>query len=327
MIEWAAPWALLLLLPVLLLPWQPRWTGVARLALPGPEVHAVQGWTLRRLAAPLPPVLQMVGLALVVFALARPRLTHKSVRVESEGLDIMLAVDTSGSMRAEDFSLGGQAVDRLSVAKGVIQEFVQERPHDRIGVVVFGEEAFTHVPLTLDHDTLKRVLEAIQIGIAGESRTAVGQAIAVSAKRMKELEAPERVIILLTDGQSNAGRFSPVEAAELAAQLGIKVYTIGVGAQQGQRGGLFGLMRGGGDGIDEATLKAVAERTGARYFRATDTRSLRQIYETINQLQPSPAEVEELVHHEELFRWPLVPGVVALLLQQLLAATWLRRWP
>lgn len=327
MIEWAAPWALLLLLPVGLLPWQPRWTGVARLALPGPEVHTVSGgWTLRRLAAPLPPALQLLGLLLVVVALARPRLTHKSVRVESEGLDIMLAVDTSGSMRAEDFTVGGQAIDRLSVAKGVIKEFVDERPHDRLGVVVFGEEAFTHVPLTLDHDTLRRVLDAIQIGIAGESRTAVGQAIAVAAKRMKELEAPERVVILLTDGQSNAGRFSPTEAADLAAQLGIKVYTIGVGAAQ-PRGGMFGLIRGGGDGIDEPTLKAVAERTGARYFRATDTRSLKQIYETINELEPSPAEVEELVHHEELYRWPLVPGVVLLLLQQLLAATWLRRWP
>ncbi|HMV70486.1 MAG TPA: VWA domain-containing protein [Myxococcota bacterium] len=326
MIEWAAPWALALLAPIALLPWQPRWTGVARVRLPGPDVHVEQPtWTLRRLAAPAPLVLQMIGLALVVVALARPRLTHKSTRVESDGLDIMLAVDTSGSMRAEDFAVGGQAVDRLSVAKGVIKQFVDERPHDRLGIVVFGEEAFTHVPLTLDHDTLQRVLEAIQIGIAGESRTAIGQAIAVAARRMKELEAPERVVILLTDGQSNAGRFSPTEAADLAAQLGIKVYTIGIGAQQA-RGGLFGFMRGG-DGIDEATLRAVAERTGARYFRATDTRTLRQIYETINELEPSPAEVEEQVHHEELFRWPLVPGVLALLLQQLLAATWLRRWP
>jgi Ca-activated chloride channel family protein len=323
MIEWASPWALVLLLPVLALPWQPRVTGVRRLVVPGPDV-VVDRWTARRLAAPLPRALLMLGLTLAVLAMARPRVSERSLHVESEGLDILLAVDTSGSMRAQDFSSGGRAVDRLSVAKGVLAEFIEGRPYDRIGVVVFGEEAFTHVPLTLDHQTLLDVLESVQIGIAGENRTAIGQAIAVGAKRLKDLEAPDRVLILLTDGQNNAGRFSPIEAARLAAALDITIYTVGIGADGG-RG--MRLLAGGSDGIDEATLTQVAELAGGRYFRARDTATLQSIYDTIDELEPSPAEVEEIVQHQELFAWLLGPALAALAAGQLLGATWLRRFP
>lgn len=313
--EFASPWVFVLVLPVLLLPLQGRLTGTNRLAVP--RLSAMRRrWTLRLLLAPLPRLLQVLGLLLVVVALARPQVVHQDVWVESEGLDIVLAVDTSGSMREDDFSNGLVPVNRLQVAKGVMAEFVKERPNDRIGVVVFGEEAFTQVPLTLDHETLTDMLDQVEIGVAGAQGTAVGTAIAVSAKRLKDLDGKSKIVILLTDGRSNAGRIGPLEAAQAAAALGIKVYTVGVGAQ-----------RGFGDGLDEEGLTRIAQTTGAKYFRATDSTSLVRIYDTINELEPSPAEVLQLVDRQEHFRTFLVPGLALLVLQGLLQATLLRRSP
>jgi Ca-activated chloride channel family protein len=325
MTGFAHPWCLGLLVVVAALPWQARLTGAAQLVVPGPGVLRA-GWTIRRTLAALPTVLQMLGLALLVVALARPQRVHKEVKVTSDGLDILLALDTSQSMSEADFSIGGRAVDRLSVAKGVMAEFVNARPYDRIGLVLFGEEAFTHVPLTLDHETLNAVLDDVQLGVAGGSATAVGTAIAVATKRISALDAPSRVVILVTDGRSNAGALSPDEAAEAAAALGVKLYTIGVGADGGASllGRLFG---GGGSGIDEVGLTRVAEATGGKYFRAKDTRSLQSIYETIDTLEPSTAEVEELSHREELYPWPLAPGLVLITIAGALAQTTLRRSP
>jgi Ca-activated chloride channel family protein len=279
-----------------------------------------RGWTLRLLLAPVPTALGMAGQALVVLARARPQVSHREVVVESDGLDIVLSVDTSGSMKAEDFSRGLTPVNRLQVAKGVIASFIEGRPHDRIGLVVFGEEGFTQVPLTLDHATLLDMLDQVEIGMAGPQGTAIGTGLAVAARRLKELESKSRLVILLTDGRNNAGRVSPMEAAQAAAALGIKVYTIGVGAERG-----IGLFQG--DGLDEEGLTRIAEATGGRYFRATDSDSLRRIYETIDELEPSPAEVSEIVDEVELFRTFLVPGLAALGLQLLLSQTLLRRGP
>lgn len=320
MIEFATPIAFVLLVPVVLLPLQRRLTGRNVLAVPSLSA-ARRGLSLRLVLAWVPGVLRLAALMLIVIALARPRLTRRDVMVESEGLDIILAVDTSGSMRADDFSMGLTPVNRLQVAKGVMSEFIEQRPHDRIGVVVFGEEAYTHVPLTLDHHTLLEIMDQIELGVAGAQGTAIGSALAVSAKRLKDLEAPSRLVILLTDGRNNAGRISPLEAAQAAAALGIEVYTIGVGAQQRT---LFGLLS---DGLDEDGLTQIAEITGGRYFRATDAESLKGIYDTIDELEPSPAEVIQLVDHEERFRQFLIPGVVLLGLQLLLSSTWLRRGP
>ena len=317
MFEWASPWAFIGLVPVLLLPLQARVTGVNRLAIT--TSGGSRPWTLRILLARARPLLRILGLILAVTALARPRLSHRSTVVTSDGLDIILAVDTSGSMRA-DFGSGLATVTRLEVAKGVLAEFIESRPNDRIGVVVFGEEAFTHVPLTLDHDTLADVLDNVQIGIAGENRTAIGSAVAVSAKRLKELDAPSKIVILLTDGRNNSGRYTPEDAARMAGALQIKVYTVGIG-------GTRSWFRGGADGLDERTLRAIASQTDGEYFRADSASTLDQIYDTIDQLEPSPAEVEELIDHEELFRWPLFPSLGLLALHALLAATWLRRGP
>lgn len=313
MIEWAAPWAFALLIPVLALPFRSRWLGRGALAVPGAE-ERVGGRTLRQLVAWLPEALFVLGLLCLVLALARPRMTVRETVVESDGLDILLTLDTSGSMRETDLSTSLALVDRLTVAKKVIEEFVAGRPYDRIGLVVFGEEAFTQVPLTLDHEALVDVLEYVRIGTAGPGATAIGQALAVSGRRMNQIDAPSRIVILLTDGRNNAGRISPIDAAEASAALGIRVYTIGVGAR-------------GADGLDEPTLRAVAEATGGRYFRADSANALQEIFDLIDELETSPAEVTEYANHIELYRRWAIPGLVLLLLQFLLGQTWLRRGP
>ncbi|MCO4746936.1 MAG: VWA domain-containing protein [Proteobacteria bacterium] len=313
MIEWASPWAFALLLPVLVVPFRHRLFGRSAIALPHAESR-FKGRSLRELLAPLPDLLLTVGLVCLVIALARPRVTLRDVVVESDGLDILLTLDTSGSMRETDLSTGIMAVDRLTVAKRVIHEFVLGRPYDRIGLVVFGEEAFTQVPLTSDHESLVGVLDYVRIGSAGPGATAIGQALAVSGRRMNQIDAPSRIVILLTDGRNNAGRISPIDAAQAAAALDIRVYTIGVGSR-------------GADGLDEATLKSVAEATGGKYFRADSQGTLIDIFELIDELETSPAEVTEYSEHLELFRRWAIPGLLLLLLQFLLAQTWLRRGP
>jgi Ca-activated chloride channel family protein len=317
-VEWGSPWAFFLAIPVILLPWQRALTGSNALAVP---MAGPRRWTLRLMVAETPDVLKLAGLLLMVVAMAKPRLTHKDVIIESEGLDIMLAIDTSGSMNQQDIATGSGYASRIAVAKAVAAEFVAGRPHDRIGLVVFGEEAFTHVPLTLDHDTLIETLTGptVAIGIAGSRGTAVGTAVAVSSKRMKEVQAEERIVILVTDGRSNAGRLTPLDAARAAKALGIKIYTIGVGAAGG------GLMDA--DGVDEPMMRSVAEETGGQYFRATDKKALEEVYATIDKLQPSPAKVKDLVEHEELYHRALVPSLLLLLIAALLGYTWLRRSP
>ncbi len=326
MTEFGSPWAFVLLLPVLALPAQAWLTGRNRLAVA--RLEALEGTlSLRVLLAWVPAALRLLGLVLLVIALARPRITLTDTVVESEGLDILLAVDTSGSMQEEDLSIGRATQDRLAVAKRVLRDFIEGRPHDRIGVVVFGEEAFTFVPLTTDHASLLEVMRGVEIGVAGAQGTAIGSAIAVGAKRLKDLDAPSKILILLTDGRNNAGRIEPLQAAQAAAALDIRIYTIGVGGQasSGGFGGLFRSMMS--EGLDEEGLKAIAEVSDGKYFRATSSTALEQIYATIDELEPSPAEVRELVHHEELFRRFAIPGALLLMLQVLLSHTVLRRGP
>jgi Ca-activated chloride channel family protein len=326
---WAAPvWgrglALILLIPVFLLPLQPLLTGNNLVAVGAPGAFR-QGWSWRLPLAFMPGLFQGAGLALLVVAFARPMEVKREIERTQPGLDILLAIDTSCSMEATDMEALSGRVTRLEVAKGVAAEFVAGRPQDRIGVVVFGEEAFTHVPLTLDHKTLTDVLDQVQIGIAGARGTAVGTAIAVSSKRLLQIDNPERILILVTDGQSNAGKISPLEAADAAAEVGIRIYTIGVGARR--RGSVFGLLMGGDDGPDEETLTRVAERTGGAYFRATTTDALRNVYLTIDQLEASPAEVREDIEEIDWYRYPLSLGILLYSFGLLVSWFGLRRWP
>lgn len=323
MIEWASPWWLLAVVPALALPLLGR-----GLRLRHASTSALTGGrSLRQALAWLPRALGAVGLALLAVALARPQHVDRERVVEHEGIDIMLVLDASGSMEAEDYTLSGRPATRLDVAKEVIADFVSGRPDDRIGLVVFGEEAYTQVPLTLDHDGMIDILRQVLLGAAGRRATAVGDAMAVAGNRLKDLDAPSKVMILLTDGRSNAGAVAPLEAAEAARALGIRVYTVGIGATGRGSGGLLGLLgRSGGD-LDERTLQAIARITEGRYFRADSTQALREVYATIDELEKSTAESSEFVHTEERYHAWLGAGLLLLVLQLLLAETWLRRLP
>ncbi|MSQ01940.1 MAG: VWA domain-containing protein [Myxococcales bacterium] len=323
MLEWASPlWFLALplaVLPVvgLFRPWALRFSSFS-------AMRGGRSW--RSNLAWVPALAQSAVLVLVLVALARPQRVMRETERESEGVDIVLAIDTSGSMRADDMGLGATRLTRLQAGQRVMAEFVDQRPNDRIALVVFGEEAFTQVPLTLDHVGLDDFIGQLEVGLAGKSATAVGDAIAVASKRLKELKAPSKVIILVTDGKSNSGQIDPVLAAEAAAALGIRVYTIGVGAS-GAPSGLLGMFSAAGAEVDERTLGQIASVTGGQYFRATDTRALAAVYARIDELEPSTARVKEYVHRDELFLWWLGPALTLLLLDLIVGSTLLRRIP
>ncbi len=320
MLEWASPLWFLAMPLALAAPWLGRNPAMAWSSL----AHSKGGRTWRTLLAPLPRLLLMAGLAALVVALARPQQVDREQYVESEGIDIMLAIDTSGSMEQADYTLDGRRADRLTVAREVAARFVEGRPHDRLGLVVFGEEAFTQVPLTLDHESLIGFLRQVQLGMAGDRATAVGDALAIASRRLKDLEAPSKVVVLVTDGRSNAGQVAPLQAAQAAKALGIRVYTIGVGGEG--RAGPLGLFGGRSD-LDERSLEAIAKTTGGRYFRAANTAALEEVYATIDELEKSTAQVRELVHREERYRPWLAGGLGLLLASALLGETLLRRLP
>ena len=282
------------------------------------------------LLAATPLILRCLAIALLVTALARPQEGRKSTEILSAGVDILLAIDTSGSMRAMDFEKNNQPVDRLTVVKDVVSEFIDSREFDRMGMVVFGNEAFTQCPLTLDHDIIHSFLNKLQIGVAGDS-TAIGSAIGISVKRLKDLESKSKVIILLTDGRNNAGNITPFQAAEIAETYDIKIYTVGVGTQGeapfpintpfGQKMLMQRVE------MDEDSLKKIAKQTGGRYFRATDSDSLKQIYEQIDSLEKSEVKWIDHSEYRELFPLFLIPALLLVLLETVLTQTRLRRVP
>lgn len=275
--------------------------------------------------------LRLLGIACLVLALARPQRVEATSEVEASGIDIMLAVDVSGSMEALDFKLGGEPANRLDVAKTVIDRFIEGRPDDRIGLVAFAGRPYLVSPLTLDHDWLRQNLERTRIGLV-EDGTAIGTALATSVNRLRGEDAKSRIVVLLTDGVNNAGKVAPETAAEAARALGVRVYTIGAGTKgeapmpvtdaSGRRRIVMSQVD-----VDEETLSRVAEETGGRFFRATDTDSLAHIYEEIDRLEKTTIKTTKYEKHEDLFAWALVPGLGLLLLEGLLANTRLRRLP
>jgi Ca-activated chloride channel family protein len=312
-------------LPLALLPWL-EW--LRPFALRFSSVSSVVGGRGPRwLLSVVPAALQSACLVATVLALARPQAVLRESLTEREGIDIMLAMDTSGSMDEGDMGGTGRPLTRLEAGKLVMKQFVASRPDDRVGLLPFGQEAFVQVPLTLDHQGLGDFIDMLEIGIAGKNQTAVGTAIAVACKRMKELTAPSKVVILVTDGRSNAGSVEPIEAAKAAKALGIRVYTIGVGSADGGGRGLLRMIGGGGADVDEPTLRAVAATTGATYHRATDAEALRAVYADIDRMEPSTARVKEFVHREELYLRLLLPALAFFALHLLLSTTLLRRLP
>jgi Ca-activated chloride channel family protein len=275
-------------------------------------------------------ILRCLALILLVAGLARPQSGHKSTEILTEGIDIVLCLDTSGSMQAMDFTLEKERRTRLEVVKQVVENFVKKRSNDRIGMVVFGEQAFTQCPLTLDYGVLLSFLKRVEIGMAGDT-TALGSALATSVKRLKDVEAKSRVVILLTDGRNNAGRLSPETAAEIAQSYRVKVYTIGVGTE-GKAPFLVDSFFGKQYvwrkvDLDEDTLRMLANRTDGTYFRATNTEALERTYQDIDQMEKTQVKVKEYMEYEELFVWFVFPGLFLVLLEITLANTRFRKIP
>ena len=317
---------LLLVLPLAWLFWRWRGPGRRRPAIGFPSLDALpRRRSLRGRAEPLPDLLRAAALALLIVALARPLYGEREEVVVSEGIDIVLAIDISGSMRAEDF----QPENRLEVAKGVARRFIEGRRGDRIGLVVFASGAVTQCPLTTDYPILLRALEAVDFGEIKDG-TAVGMAIATGTNRLRESESSSRVLVVLTDGRNNAGTVDPTTAARLARAVGVRVHTIGAGsdgmAPYPVDDPVFGRRYVRIEAqIDEESLRRVAEITGGSYFRATDADALEEIYRQIDAMEKTRVETRTYVDYSDVGAALLLPACLLLLLQLLLAQGPLRR--
>lgn len=305
-LELAWPW-LLLALP---LPWLVRFllpraevTGSTAVRVPfyglltDGQAHqeaAPRRWTL---------LLALLAWLLLVLAAARPQWLGEPVALPMAGRDLMLAVDISGSMTEEDMVIGGQVVDRLMAVKAVAGDFIERREGDRVGLILFGQQAYMQTPLTFDRSTARTLLFESAVGLAGRE-TAIGDAIGLAVKRLRDQPTEERVLVLLTDGANTAGTIAPLKAAELAREAGVRIYTIGVGSDPRAGFGAFGLNMGRNP-IDEATLSAIADQTGGRYFRARDVRELQGIYAALDELEPVESDQQTFRPVGELFAWPL----------------------
>jgi len=276
-------------------------------------------------------LLPVVAGVLMIIGLARPQRTHSRTEVTVNGIDIVLGLDVSGSMQALDFSIDRHRVNRIEVVKSVVSKFIEERPNDRIGLIAFAGAPFLVSPITLDHDWLQQNLERVSIGSVDDG-TAIGSAIAASVNRLRMTAAKSKVVILLTDGVNNTGKITPLAAAEAAKSMGVKIYTIGVGARGKapipvkDEAGRMHLILAEVD-VDEKTLQAIADETGGRFYRATDTDSLQNIYDEINGFEKTAQTVQKFEHIEELYPWVLIPALTILGFGSLLQHTRLRRLP
>ncbi|MGB0459057.1 MAG: vWA domain-containing protein [Porticoccaceae bacterium] len=249
------------------------------------------------------------GLKIVLFlcwlctllALSRPQWVGDPVPLPTSGRDLLLAVDISPSMRQRDMRIGGQIVNRLVAVKSVVGEFVAQREGDRLGLILFGEQAYLQTPLTFDRKTLQTLLYEAQLGFAGSNGTAIGDAIGLAVKRLQDRSENHRVVILLTDGANNSGALEPIKAAQLASRAKVKIYTIGVGAR-------------GASGLDEQTLSEVAKITGGQFFRARNPAELDAIYQELNRLEPVDQEAETIRPTISLYHWPLSVAFILSLL-------------
>ena len=255
---------------------------------------------------------------MLLTAAARPVWIGDTVSLPMQGRDLMMAVDLSGSMQEQDFILNRQVVDRLVATKAVAGEFISKRSGDRIGLVLFGDQAYLQAPLTFDRHTVLQLLKESAIGLAGE-RTAIGDAIGLALKRLQNSPEKNRVLILMTDGANTAGSVSPLEAADMAAAAGLKIYTVGIGSESDAARRLFGfqLMNPNAD-LDERSLRAIADKTGGQYFRARDTEEFHKIYAELDRLEPVEQAAQQWRPQQELFRWPLLAAFVLVLLTAVL---------
>ena len=314
MLELLWPWAFLIApLPLLVWRFAPASTS-EQAALRAPFFDAwqemQQGGAARRrhrnlLAALL---LSLIWLALLL-ALSRPTWVGDPITLPASGRDLLVAVDLSGSMQVEDMIVGQNTVARITAVKRVVGDFIERRRGDRVGLILFGSNAYVQAPLTFDTSTVKRFLSEAQLGFAGRE-TAIGDAIGLSVKRLRERPADSRVLVLLTDGANNAGEVQPLDAAKLAADNGVKIHTIGIGSDKMVMPGLFGSSFGSqvvnpSRDLDEETLRRIAELTGGNYFRARDPAELVNIYELLDAMEPVEQEAESFRPQKSLFHLPL----------------------
>ncbi|HZM04680.1 MAG TPA: VWA domain-containing protein [Candidatus Saccharimonadales bacterium] len=327
----AHPYLLLLLLLVPVLAWLKGKIGQSSSFLYSSVdlVRPVSGLTRSRAGSVLAD-LRWLAVALFIVALAQPRLVKGESQIKASGIDIVVAIDLSGSMRSEDF---GEGLSRIKLAKEVLSKFVDNRPNDRIGLVAFAKDAYVASPLTLDHDFLQRNLDRLNIGLIDENRTAIGSALMAALNRLEGLKDKSKIVILMTDGQNNSGKVPPMTAAEVAQSLGVKVYTIGIGIR-GKAPYPVGVDAFGQKqyqymevDIDEDTLGKIADKTNGKYFRADSADTLRKIYGEIDRLEKSDAEVKKYQHYDELFGQVAVAGLAVFLLEMILSHTVWRKLP
>ena len=329
----AHPYFLLLLLLLPLLAWLKGRRGQPPAFLYS-AVRLVEGLTRaqRSRAGAFLAVLRWLVLALFIVALAQPRLVKSATTVKASGVDIVVALDLSGSMISEDFVVRGGRVNRFNMARAVLKQFIDQRPNDRIGLVVFAAQAFIATPLTLDHDFLQENLDRLEIGTINADQTAIGDALSTALNRLRELKSKSKIVILMTDGQNNSGKVDPLTATEAAQALGVKVYTIGIGMRgmapmpvfmNGQKVGYRQMPVD----IDENTLQKIADKTGGKYYRADNAERFQQIYAEIDKLEKTEAIINKFTQYQELFPWLVSFGLALLLVEVALGQTVFRRLP
>jgi Ca-activated chloride channel family protein len=331
--KFANPWLLLLLLVLpLWLWWEQRLTRQGGLKFSSVATARSLSSFWAALGPALLLLLRGATLLFVVLALARPELGRSESRIRTEGIDIVLVLDISGSMQAMDYEKLGQRQSRIDAVKDVVREFIRARPNDRIGMVVFGTRAYVASPLTLDHDWLDRNLNRVRIGLV-EGNTAIGAGIGTAVNRLRDTKAKSKVIVLLTDGGENVRNPPALEAAKAAKEFNVRVYTIGAGSQGlapmpvfDQAGNILGYQQIQAD-LDEDLLKQIAAATGGQYFRAADNAALRKTYAQIDSMEKQKVETLTYEEWRELFPWFLTPGLGCLLLAVTLEQTRLRRLP
>lgn len=320
------PWAfaLIALIPLMML-FAARRGKAASFIFSSEEMLKGLKSTVRARMSSIPIILRAIAIALIICAFARPQAILEGAKTVSDGVDIVLALDTSTSMLAEDFKIGGKRMNRYDVVKEVVKEFISKRKDDRIAMVAFAARAYTVCPLSTDYSWLFENLDRVRVGMI-EDATAVGSAIASSVNRLRTSKTKSKIVILLTDGVNNAGTISPLLAAEAAKALKIKVYTIGVGSKglvPYPLKDIYGrtVYQNIPIEIDETSLKRIADITGGKYYRAGDTETLRSIYDDINRLEKSNIEHYGYRETNELFIYFLIPGLILLAFEILMANT------
>ena len=274
--------------------------------------------------------MRWLTLALFIVALAQPRFSKSETTIRASGVDIVVAMDLSGSMESEDFEVRGERVNRINMAKAVLKQFVERRPNDRIGLVAFAGKAYIACPLTIDHDFLEQNIDRLKLHMI-EDGTAIGSGLSAAVNRLRDLKAKSKIVILMTDGQNNAGKIQPLTAAEAAEALGVKVYTIGIGTrgQAPMPVYVFGQKRYQmvPVDIDEETLTKVADKTGGKYYRADNAERFQQIYAEIDKLEKTEVDVKKFTQHTELMALLVAPGLLLMFLELALKNTVWRRLP